>query len=65
MTLTGSALIALMLAHRAMVPETAWRAAHVDEDYQIEYWGQDAEAEARRWVRHAEFMACCRFLELA
>lgn len=65
MTLTGSALIAMMLARRAILPEAAWLAAHVDEDYQIEHWGQDAEAQARRAARYAEFMACCRFLELA
>jgi chaperone required for assembly of F1-ATPase len=65
MSLTGSALIAMMLARRATPPEAAWATAHVDEDYQIEHWGQDAEAEARRAARHAEFMACCRFLELA
>lgn len=64
MTLTGSALIAMMLARRAAVPEAAWIAAHVDEDYQIEHWGQDAEAQARRAARYTEFMACCRFLSL-
>jgi chaperone required for assembly of F1-ATPase len=65
MTLTGSALIAMMLARHATTPEAAWTAAHVDEDYQIDQWGQDAEAQTRREVRHAEFMACCKFLELA
>jgi chaperone required for assembly of F1-ATPase len=65
MTLTGSALIAMMLARRATLPEAAWLAAHVDEDYQIEQWGPDTEAQARRAARYAEFMACCRFLELA
>ena len=65
MTLTGSALIAMMLARRAITPEAAWTAAHVDEDYQIEHWGQDDEARDRRIGRHAEFMACCRFMDLA
>jgi chaperone required for assembly of F1-ATPase len=65
MTLTGSALLATMLARVAISPEDAWRAAHVDEDFQIEQWGGDAEAEARRQAREAEFMACCRFLALA
>jgi chaperone required for assembly of F1-ATPase len=65
MTLTGSALIAMMLARAAMVPEAAWLAAHVDEDYQIEQWGEDAEAHARKAVRYAEFMSCCRFMALA
>jgi chaperone required for assembly of F1-ATPase len=53
-----------MLARAALAPERAWRAAHVDEDYQIAQWGSDAEAEARRAVREAEFMAACRFLAL-
>lgn len=65
MTLTGSALIAMMLARRATVPEAAWIAAHVDEDYQVEHWGEDAEAQARRAARYTEFMACCRFLDIA
>ncbi len=65
MTLTGSALLAMMLARRAITPEAAWTAAHVDEDYQIEHWGQDDEARDRRAGRHTEFMDCCRFLELA
>ena len=65
MTLTGSALIAMMLARRAITPEAAWAAAHVDEDYQIEHWGQDDEARDRRVGRHKEFTVCCRFMELA
>ncbi|MCA3555181.1 ATP12 family chaperone protein [Aestuariivirga sp.] len=65
MTLTGSALIAMMLARQAATPEAAWAAAHVDEDYQTGHWGEDAEAQARRAARHAEFMACCRFMALA
>jgi chaperone required for assembly of F1-ATPase len=65
MTLTGSALIAMMLARGATVPEAAWLSAHADEDYQIEHWGQDAEAQAKRALRYTEFMACCRFMALA
>lgn len=65
MTMTGSALIPLMLARAALSPETAWTAAHVDEDYQIENWGEDEEAALRRVRRHGEFMTCCRFMALA
>jgi chaperone required for assembly of F1-ATPase len=65
MTLTGSALLALALARGAIAPEVAWAAANVDEDYQIELWGEDEEAAARRLARQAEYMACCRFMELA
>ena len=38
-------------------PAEAWRAAHVDEDFQIERWGVDAEARARRDARWREMEA--------
>lgn len=63
-TLTGSALIALALADGELAPEQAWRAAHVDEDYQAELWGTDAEADRRRAARHEEFKAAHALLGL-
>ena len=63
-TLTGSALMAVMLARGVLSPEAAWAATHVDEDYQIDNWGEDEEAAERRAARHKEFLACCRFLTL-
>jgi len=56
-TLTGSALLALAVAHGALSPDTAWAAAHVDEDFQAERWGVDPEAMARRAARSREFEA--------
>jgi chaperone required for assembly of F1-ATPase len=65
MTLTGSALIALALARGALGPEAAWAAAHVDEDWNIEQWGEDELAQERRAARLAEMQAAVRVLELA
>ena len=65
MTMTGSTLISLMLAMRALTAEAAWAAAHVDEDFQIKTWGQDDEAQLRRAARQREFASCCRFLDLS
>lgn len=65
MTLTGSAVITMMLARKAITPEDAWAAAHADEDYQIEHWGQDEEAAARHALRLTEFTTCCRFLAMS
>jgi chaperone required for assembly of F1-ATPase len=62
-TLTGSALIALALAHGAIGPDAAWTAAHVDEDWQMEKWGQDSEALSRRAARRAEFDAAVAVLK--
>ena len=56
-TLTGSALIALALAEGALDVEAAWNAAHVDEDWNIFKWGEDAEAARRRARRFDDFRA--------
>lgn len=55
--LTGSAVLALSVAFGRLSAETAWRAAHVDEDWQIAQWGEDAEATARREQRWREMAA--------
>ncbi len=62
--LTGSALLALAVALGQMTAEEAWTAAHVDEDWQIARWGEDAEAAARRAARHRDFAAAARALAL-
>jgi chaperone required for assembly of F1-ATPase len=62
--LTGSALIALMLAHGKIAPVAAWNAAHVDEDWNARTWGEDKEAAAKRALRLAEFEAAARMLLL-
>ena len=56
-TLSGSALLALAVARGRLSPEDAWRAAHIDEDFEVERWGGDAEAAARREARWREFDA--------
>jgi chaperone required for assembly of F1-ATPase len=58
-TLTGSALLPLAVARGFLSPDAAWRAAHVDENFEIERWGLDAEATARREARWREFEAAC------
>jgi chaperone required for assembly of F1-ATPase len=64
-TLTGSALLALALAHDALDARTAWAAAHVDEDWQVSQWGKDDLALERRAFREAEFRAAVTVLKLA
>jgi chaperone required for assembly of F1-ATPase len=61
-TLTGSALLALALAHGVRDPEQVWAAAHVDEDWNIEKWGMDEEVAARRAARLVDFRAAVRIL---
>jgi chaperone required for assembly of F1-ATPase len=63
-SLTGSALLALAVALQWLTPEEAWKAGHVDEDWQISQWGEDAEAAARRANRWRDFAATARLLKL-
>ncbi|HZD88984.1 MAG TPA: ATP12 family protein [Pseudolabrys sp.] len=62
-TLTGSALLALALAHGRLNAEDAWAAAHVDEDWQMTQWGRDEIAIQRRAHRQAELEAAVTVLE--
>jgi chaperone required for assembly of F1-ATPase len=64
-TLTGSALISSMASEGALLPAEAWLAAHIDEDWQIEQWGEDEEASHRRQYRKREFDTCLRFCALS
>ena len=61
-TLTGSALIALALAGGALSVAQAWSAAHVDEDWNMEFWGRDVLALERRAARFAEMRAAALVL---
>src|SRR5690606_41038556 len=61
-TLTGSAIIALAIAKSEITAEEGWLRAHIDEDWTIEQWGEDAEAAARRKIRENEMMVAARLL---
>jgi chaperone required for assembly of F1-ATPase len=61
--LTGSALIALALARGALSVDAAWAAAHVDEDWNMDFWGRDALAIERRASRFAEMQAAAVVLQ--
>lgn len=61
-TLTGSALLALAVAAGEIDVEAAWAAAHVDEDWNIQQWGEDHEAAIRRRARFREMKAAADFL---
>jgi len=62
-TLTGSALIALALAAGAVSVDAAWAAAHVDEDWNMDFWGRDEPALERRAFRFAEMQAAATVLQ--
>ncbi|MFC3712001.1 ATP12 family chaperone protein [Sphingoaurantiacus capsulatus] len=64
-TITGSLVIALALLESAIDAETGWTAAHLDELYQVEKWGEDSLATAARDHRRADFDAAMCFVRLS
>ena len=63
-TVGGSLVAALAVLEKAIAPEEAWEAVSVDDRWQLEQWGADAEAEAALESRKRDFLAAASFLEL-
>ncbi|WP_343314131.1 ATP12 family chaperone protein [Brucella sp. BE17] len=63
-TLTGSAIVGLAIAKQEITADQGWSLAHIDEDWTIEQWGEDAEASARRKTRLVEMMVADRVLKV-
>ena len=63
-TIGGSLIVSLALAERAFPVETLWEAVSLDDRWQLEKWGADAEAVAALASRQRDFHAAARFLDL-
>jgi chaperone required for assembly of F1-ATPase len=63
-TIIGSLIVALALAEEEATADEAFAAATLDETFQAEKWGVDAEAERRRQRLLSELTAAARFLRL-
>lgn len=63
-TACGSLVIALAVLEGRIGADEAFAASQLDETFQIEAWGEDAEAARRREVLAADIKAAARFLEL-
>ena len=63
-TLTGSALIGLAVLAGRLAAAEAWAAAHVDEDWNMDFWGRDELALERRACHFAEMKAAAMVLDL-
>lgn len=63
-TISGSGILGLALVHGLIDAERAFAAAMLDELWQEEQWGADADAIRARAARQAGFDAASRFLSL-
>lgn len=62
---SGSIVLAFAVAEGRLSAEDAYRLSRLDEDYQIERWGEDYEAADRRVAVHADMLAAEKLLSLA
>lgn len=62
--LSGSLVIALAVAEGELAPEEGWHLSRLDEDWQTEQWGEDAEAAAAATRKAEDFAAAARLLRL-
>ena len=63
-SISGSLVIGLAVSHGRLDAATAWPLSRIDEDWQIEEWGEDDEAAALAGRRRADFASAARLLEL-
>lgn len=61
---TGSLILGLGLSHGRLNSEQAFALSQLDESYQQERWGEDAEASARRDALRQDIVSAGRFLGL-
>ena len=62
--LLGSVFLGVAVAEQKLSPDEAWAASRVDEMYQAELWGEDAEAAVELKAKHAQFCATVEFITL-
>jgi chaperone required for assembly of F1-ATPase len=63
-TIGGSLIAALAVLEKAITADQAWKAVTVDDRWQLEQWGADAEAEKALENRKRDFFAAASFLAL-
>jgi chaperone required for assembly of F1-ATPase len=63
-TISGSLVIGLAVSHGRLDAETAWSLSRIDEDWNIEEWGEDEMAADVARRRQADFTNAVRLLEL-
>jgi chaperone required for assembly of F1-ATPase len=60
-SLSGSLILGLAVERGRLAPDEAWTLSRIDEDWQIEQWGSDEEAEEAAGNRRAGFLEAFAF----
>ncbi len=62
--ISGSLVIGLAALHGAFKPEDLWKRSRIDEDWQVEQWGEDTIATHEAETKHRDFLRAQHFLRL-
>ncbi|WP_368186387.1 ATP12 family chaperone protein [Aestuariibius sp. HNIBRBA575] len=62
--ISGSLILAFAVIRGRIDPVDAWLTSRIDEDWQIEQWGHDDEADAMSAVKQSAFLDAARFYQL-
>ncbi|MBV1868263.1 MAG: ATPase [Marinosulfonomonas sp.] len=63
-SLSGSLIIGFAAAHRVYPADLLWDTSRIDENWQIEHWGQDDEATTMANQKRSAFQHAAAFLAL-
>lgn len=63
-TLSGSLVLGLAVSHRHVAAPRAWQISRIDEDWNAEEWGEDAEASRQAALKRDAFLQADRLLQL-
>ncbi|MFZ2995501.1 ATP12 family chaperone protein [Sphingobium sp.] len=64
-TISGSLVCGLAIVEGGHDPDAIWHAADIDDAWQVERWGEDAEAAARTARRRADFAMAGDFCRMS
>ncbi|MEY4696923.1 MAG: hypothetical protein RIT14_1351 [Pseudomonadota bacterium] len=62
--ISGSLILGFAVIHGRLTAPEAWALSRIDEQWQIDQWGEDEEAAALEARRHADFLQAARFYGL-
>jgi len=63
-TISGSLVLALSVRHRHLSAQEAWALSRIDEEFQVDQWGRDEEAEAAAAAKERAFLSAALILEM-
>ncbi|PUB18423.1 ATP12 family chaperone protein [Yoonia sediminilitoris] len=64
-SLSGSFVLAVAVVREHLNPEVAWELSRIDEQWQLEQWGNDEEAESNARLKQDDFLHAARFYGLS